>query len=90
MESKRISSENPVDTSGKTVENSVEKTAEYTGKKKEYPHSVTFLIVNPRMRNVEEPYLYTMVLETQNEVITDRLGIREISVCNNVVMLNSK
>lgn len=90
MESKRISAENPVDTSGETVENSVEKTAEYTGKKKGYPHSVTFLIENPRMRNAEEPYLYTMVLETQNEVITDRLDIREISACNNVVMLNSK
>jgi len=90
VESKRISAENPVDTSGKTVENSVEKTAEYTGEKKEYPQSVTFVIENPRLWNAEEPYLYTMVLETQNEVITDRLGIREISVCDNVVMLNRK
>ncbi len=38
--------------------------------------------------NAEEPYLYTLVLETENEVITDQVGIREIHVTDGVVYIN--
>lgn len=41
-----------------------------------------------RLWNAERPYLYTLVLETEGEVITDRVGFREIRVENNRVLLN--
>lgn len=53
-----------------------------------YTHEVTMKVKESKLWNPEEPYLYTLVLETENEVITDRVGFREIRVENGVVMLN--
>ncbi|MCM1246428.1 MAG: DUF4981 domain-containing protein [Roseburia sp.] len=36
----------------------------------------------------ESPYLYTLVIETEHEVITDQIGIREIKICDRVIFLN--
>ncbi len=47
-------------------------------------------IENPVLWNAEEPYLYTIVLECQNEVIVDRLGIREITIKDGVVYFNGE
>ncbi len=47
-----------------------------------------FSVREPRLWNSEQPYLYTLVLETENEVITEKVGIREICVKGNVVYLN--
>uniref|UniRef100_UPI0040575F84 glycoside hydrolase family 2 TIM barrel-domain containing protein n=1 Tax=Agathobacter sp. TaxID=2021311 RepID=UPI0040575F84 len=47
-------------------------------------------IEKPNLWNAEHPYLYTIVLETENEVITDRVGIREISIQDNIVHLNGQ
>ena len=41
-----------------------------------------------RLWNAEDPYLYTLVLETAHEVITDRVGFREIRTQDNQVLLN--
>lgn len=38
--------------------------------------------------NAEEPYLYTLVLETENEVITDQVGIREIHSEKGILYIN--
>ena len=38
--------------------------------------------------NAEEPYLYTLVLETAGEVISDQVGIREIHVTDGVLYIN--
>ena len=38
--------------------------------------------------NAESPCLYTLVLETEHEVITDRVGFREIRTEDNQVLLN--
>lgn len=38
--------------------------------------------------NAEQPYLYTLVLETENEVITEQVGFRTIRIDNNQVVLN--
>ncbi|MDD3278773.1 MAG: glycoside hydrolase family 2 TIM barrel-domain containing protein [Lachnospiraceae bacterium] len=38
--------------------------------------------------NAEDPYLYTIIYETEQEVITDRVGIREIAIRDEVVYLN--
>ena len=55
-----------------------------------YPHIACLTISNPTLWNAEVPYLYTVVLESAGEVITDRLGIREIKVENNTVLINGK
>ena len=47
-------------------------------------------IVSPKLWNAETPYLYTVVFETGQEVIVDRLGIREIIVRDGVVYLNGE
>lgn len=47
-------------------------------------------IAEPNLWSAEHPYLYTVVLETENEVITDRIGIREISIENKVVCFNGQ
>ena len=47
-------------------------------------------IEDPVLWNAERPYLYTMVLECGNEVIADRLGIREIAVKDGVVYFNGE
>ena len=49
---------------------------------------VHFMIDNPVLWSPENPYLYTVVFKTEKEVITDRIGIREIHVENNRVMIN--
>lgn len=54
----------------------------------EYPLRADLTLARPRLWNGEEPYLYTLVLKTEGETITDRVGIREISIRDNVVLLN--
>ena len=44
----------------------------------------------PKLWNAEQPNLYTLVLETENEVITDRIGFREIVIRDKVVCLNGQ
>ena len=56
----------------------------------DYTHRAELRIAEPRLWNAEDPYLYTMQIETRDEVITDRLGIREIHVNGNVVKLNGQ
>ena len=46
------------------------------------------LVKEPKLWNPEQPYLYTLVLETEGEVITDRIGIREIVVKDAVLYVN--
>lgn len=55
-----------------------------------YQAEAKMTVNQPNLWNAEEPYLYTIVYETENEVITDRLGIREISVENNIVYINGR
>ena len=47
-------------------------------------------IENPELWNPENPYLYSLILETEHEVITERIGIREIHIENNIVIFNGK
>jgi beta-galactosidase len=42
----------------------------------------------PVLWNAENPYLYTLVLKTEHEVIVSRVGIREISIKDAVVYVN--
>ena len=53
-----------------------------------YKGDTEFEISEPHLWNSEQPYLYTLVLETEYEVITEHIGIREIHVEGNVVYIN--
>ena len=53
-----------------------------------YTHHAVLHVENPILWNPEQPYLYTLVIETPGETITDRVGLREVSIENNQVFLN--
>jgi len=53
-----------------------------------YTHKAVILVKEPNLWNPEQPYLYTLVLETEGEVITDRIGLRAICVKDAVLYVN--
>ncbi len=55
----------------------------------DYQYICIIKIEDPVLWSPEEPYLYTMVIESGNEVITDRIGIREIYISGNIVYVNN-
>lgn len=54
----------------------------------EYPYEAGLYVENPRLWNPEDPYLYTLVIETEKEVITDRVGFRKIEIRDHIVYFN--
>lgn len=54
----------------------------------EYPQEARLTVPEPHRWNAEEPYLYTLVIETACETITDRVGLREIETKDNKVLVN--
>ena len=56
----------------------------------EYTHQVCLQIPQPKLWNPEQPYLYTLILDAGDEVITERVGLREIRVEGTVVLLNGQ
>lgn len=50
--------------------------------------SITLSIDSPVLWNAERPFLYTVIIRCAGEVITDRIGIREITIENKVVYIN--
>ena len=50
--------------------------------------SITLSIDFPVLWNAEKPYLYTVIIRCAGEVITDRIGIREITIENKIVYIN--
>lgn len=57
---------------------------------KGYDTCVKLNIDNPHMWNAEDPYLYTLVIETADEVIVRKIGFRKIEVKNRVIYLNGQ
>ena len=47
-----------------------------------------FEVKEPKLWNAEEPYLYTLSLETEEEKIVQKVGIREITIENAVLLVN--
>lgn len=45
-------------------------------------------VENAHLWSAEVPYLYTLVMETENEVITEEVGIREIHATDGVLYIN--
>lgn len=52
--------------------------------------NVTLDISNPVLWNAEVPYLYTLCINTGEEVITDYIGVREIRIIDRVVHFNGE
>lgn len=53
-----------------------------------FSHQAIMMVQEPTLWNPEQPYLYTLILESPNEIIVDRWGFREICIENNKVYLN--
>ena len=47
-------------------------------------------IANPELWNTENPYLYKLILETENEVIVDHIALRKIEIKDQVIYLNGQ
>lgn len=52
--------------------------------------SFQFEVSNPILWNAEAPYLYTFLISTEEEVIVQQLGIREVSISEGVLLINGK
>lgn len=52
--------------------------------------SFQFEVSNPILWNAETPYLYTFLISTEEEVIVQQLGIREVSISEGVLLINGK
>ena len=50
--------------------------------------NITLSIDSPVLWNAEKPYLYTVIIRCAGEVITDRIGVREITIENKIVYIN--
>ncbi|MBU5679993.1 glycoside hydrolase family 2 TIM barrel-domain containing protein [Blautia sp. MSJ-9] len=53
-----------------------------------YNYRAEFVIDDPKLWTPETPYLYQVVFASENEVITDRIGIREIHREGSVIYVN--
>ena len=51
---------------------------------------VDIVVKDPVLWNPEEPYLYTLVMETEKETITDYVGVREICIKDKAVCFNGQ
>jgi len=55
-----------------------------------YPFVAKMHITDPVLWNAESPYLYSIKIITENETISDLIGIRTVQIVNNVVTVNGK
>lgn len=60
--------------------------AKYEGK----DNKVNIKVDNPVLWNAENPHLYNIIIECDNEFICDYIGFREIKIENAIVYLNGK
>ena len=47
-------------------------------------------IASPELWNTENPYLYKLILETENEVIVDHIALRKIEIKDQIIYLNGQ
>jgi len=52
--------------------------------------SAVLEIASPELWNTENPYLYKLILETENEVIVDHIALRKIEIKDQVIYLNGQ
>jgi len=51
---------------------------------------ISIKIIDPKLWNAEQPYLYNLKIKTKYEIISEQVGIRDISVKNGVIYINKK
>ncbi len=51
---------------------------------------IDFKVDSPVLWNTENPYLYSLVIETENETITEKIAIRTIEIKDKVIYLNGQ
>ncbi|MFY9263285.1 MAG: DUF4981 domain-containing protein [Actinomycetaceae bacterium] len=56
----------------------------------EFTHQLSIDVPDAHLWTAEDPYLYTLVLTTDNEVISDRVGIREVYRDGEILKVNGK
>lgn len=52
--------------------------------------NVNFKVNSPILWNAENPYLYTLIIETENETITEKIALRKIEIKDKVIYLNGQ
>ncbi|MCD7882796.1 MAG: beta-galactosidase [Lachnospiraceae bacterium] len=52
--------------------------------------TLRLLIPSPKLWSAETPYLYTVIISTPDEVITEQLGVREVAVRDGVLLFNGQ
>jgi len=52
--------------------------------------SIEFKVLNPVLWNAENPYLYTLVLETEVETIVEYVGFRTVEIIDKVLYFNKQ
>lgn len=57
---------------------------------KEVDGSVILIVPDPILWNAENPYLYSMVLDFGDEIIVEKVGIREVKIIDKVLHLNGQ
>ncbi len=73
------------DRSGKTV---AEKFVGQESEETAHSQSLEMKIADPILWSPENPYLYTLLIETVQETIVERVGIREIRIADGIVYFN--
>jgi len=51
---------------------------------------ISIEVYNPKLWNAEQPYLYNLKIKTAYEIISEQVGIRDISIKNGVIYINRK
>lgn len=51
---------------------------------------VEFRIGNPQLWNAENPVLYTIILQTEEETIVQRVALRRVEIIDSVIYINKK
>lgn len=51
---------------------------------------IEFEIFFPELWNTENPYLYTMIMESEYETIVDAVALRTIEICDKVIYFNGQ
>lgn len=52
--------------------------------------TLELIVLNPVLWNTENPYLYTVILATKDEVIVDHIGFRKIEIKDKVIYFNGE
>lgn len=53
-----------------------------------YTHATEFHLDHPKLWNPGAPHLYTLMMESAHEVITERVGIRTVTITDAVLKMN--